>query len=109
GFFKPAVRNMKMARRIISIYHGKINRHLHLTFAFKSDFIQTAFLFPHASYLVIYGFCGFQPLVEEPVEINAAVTDNGLSEIFRIRMAEFPLVEIMLHTFIEQCAPQNIL
>ncbi len=107
--YKPRVRYMKAMDAVIGIGHFKIDRHLHPPFPSQADAVFPVLAEPsHTSHSIINALVGFEPLIEEPVQIHFGVPDHRVPEIVEIRMAELPLIEITLHGIGKQRIAQHV-
>ena len=63
----------------------------------------------HLRHRVVDALIGFDPLIEEPVEVHVREGDDALAEVFWIRVAHVPLIEVVLHGRQEEGVSQHVL
>src|SRR5690349_18791584 len=76
---------------------SKVDGHLHSALALKCNFILILSGALHRLNSVINFLICLNPLIKKPVEVGMSKVNDGVAEIFRIRMTEFPLVKIIFH------------
>ncbi|MEK0440056.1 MAG: hypothetical protein RLZZ504_972 [Bacteroidota bacterium] len=58
---------------------------------------------------VIGGFVGLKPLIEERIEVGLGTLDDGISKIFDVGVAEFPLFHVVFHGLQEDRVAEVVL